>query len=518
MLNSMSPESKFYNYSQGFKKSTTMKYIIFILSVLVHVCTAFAQPTFINVYDSAKMTYPRDIVFNELGDIFVCTMAWEWNDYHYNNSIYKFDESGNLLKTWWEKDLSMYFVEGTRLMLVDDELYLFGFVDTSEPDQVNPAVFMKKFDQELNEISSFIFYLDSELFTGIHHLGRVKFKNDNFIFFSSIYTVGAEPLVTPFYMEIGKDGQLKKIVYDNTPIKKHFCNDFTVKENNNGFFVYVTEISYYNEITGHIYDYDINLENLVKYPLECGFRQFFSVVPEYNEVVYLSGSYYSMQSYRQPGVMQITNSGEVLNSFLFIPQSDSLSYTSYYNSLDKLSDGNLILCSTYGVINQFIPQNAPSWISLFKLSSDLELLWHRYIGGGANYEAYTMRVAPDDGIVICAGYSPVPPTSMIIKDLMVIKTDSDGLTTSLNDENPAVITTEAILFPNPAGDFVIVDFSLLYQTATLQLTDLAGRTVFERALTANHQQVNISGVPAGAYVYRIFNNKGLEESGKLVVE
>ncbi|HPE35299.1 MAG TPA: T9SS type A sorting domain-containing protein [Bacteroidales bacterium] len=70
----------------------------------------------------------------------------------------------------------------------------------------------------------------------------------------------------------------------------------------------------------------------------------------------------------------------------------------------------------------------------------------------------------------------------------------------------------------PARDFVIVDFSMLHKTAVLQLTNLAGLTILERTLIASHQQVDISGVPAGVYVYRIFNSKGPEESGKLVVE
>ena len=496
-----------------------MKKYFLLLIFLGLLSGGIAQMSFINVYDSAKMTYPRDIVFNEAGDIFVCTMAWEWNDYHYNNSIYKLDENGNLLKTWWEKDTSRYVVEFTRLMIVDNELYAFGFFDAYLPDQVNPGIFMKKFDQDLIELDSFTYFLDGEQHQGFFHGSRVKPQNDNFLYFSSVYGIGTVPPVTPFYLEIAKDGQLKKAVFDRESIGRIFCNDFIFKNDNSGFLVYAYERDGFNIPFGFIYDYDINLENLVIYPLQNNFRQSFTSVPIVDNNVYLSGSYSEyMNPNKQVGVLKMTNSGEVLNSYLFNPSSDSLSFPAHYNSLDRLPDGSLIMCSSYGLTNQYLPQNAQSWISLFKFSPDLELMWHHYIGGGANYEAYSMRVAPDDGIVICAGYSPVPPTSLLIKDLMIIKTDSDGQTVGLNDQNHGIKTSEAILFPNPAQDFVIVDFSLLYKTATLQLIDLAGRTVMERALTANHQQVDISGVPAGAYFYRIFNNKGLEESGKLVVE
>lgn len=495
-----------------------MKKSSLLLAFLSLLLGVSAQPTFTVVFDSAKMTYPRDVVFNDAGDIFVCTMAWEWNNSHYNNSIYKFDESGTLLKTWWEKDTMMYGVECTRLMIVENELYLFGFFDAYSSHQVNPGIFMKKFDQELNELDSFTYFLNGEMHTGIFHVGRVKMHNDNFLYFSSVYGTGVEPPVTPFYLEIAKDGQLINAVFERESTDRMFCYDIKFKAENSGFMVFATERDALNIPFGLIYDYDINLENLTKYPLPYDFTHSFTAIPIDDKNVYLSGIYDLNCTNRQVGVLKMKSSGEVHNSYLFDPSTDSLSFTAHYNSLDQLSDGSLIMCSSYGLTIPYIPQIAQSWISLFKFSPDLELIWHRYIGGGANYEAYSMRVAPDDGIVICAGYSPVPPTSFNIKDLMVIKTDSDGLTTGVNQQNSDIKFTEAILLPNPAQNFVIVDFSLLYKTATLQLIDLAGRTILERALTSNHQQVDITGVPPGAYVYRIFNNKGLAESGKLLVE
>jgi hypothetical protein len=494
-----------------------MKKLIIVTLHLFFVTFILAQNPFINTYDSTKLFYPKDIAFTSLGEIVVCAAAWDSDLLFCNNYIYKIDENGNLLNKWWEKDMSIEYKQASNLLIVEDEIYLFGFIDS------NPAVFMKKFDQNLNELGEFVFNLDDSLFTGIHHTCRAKYYNDSFIFFSSVYLNDPYDIrVSPFLMEITTDGQLTTFLNDKDAIYWHFLYDFHIKPDNQGYYAFIGEHSpSVNPLSGFIYDYNNYLELTDKIELPYNFKRFFTVQFLDESLCYVSGCYKNPAPFsnQQVGVSCLTSDFEEVYTYLSEPLADSTSYTAYYNSLDMLSDGSLILCSTYGFIGlPQVPQNAPSWISLFKLSPDLELLWHRYIGGGANYEAYTMRVAPDDGIVICAGYSPVPPSSMIIKDLMVIKTDSDGLTTSLNDVTPAVTTTEAILFPVPAGDFVVVDFSLLYKTATLQLTDLAGRAVLERALTANHQQVDITGVPAGAYVYRIFNNKGLEESGKLVVE
>jgi hypothetical protein len=47
--------------------------------------------------------------------------------------------------------------------------------------------------------------------------------------------------------------------------------------------------------------------------------------------------------------------------------------------------------------------------------------------------------------------------------------------------------------------------------------DIGGKLILEKKLSANQQAVDISAITAGTYVYRIFNNKGLDERGKVVV-
>ncbi len=477
-----------------------------------------AQNTFIQILDSTRVFYPRDIVFTELGDFFVCSMSWAQNEEGYTNYVIKFDPTGNVLHTWQEKDSVFDKVEVSRLLLVDDELYLFGFIDRSLPNQVNPAIFMKKFDQSLNLLQSNLYFLDGEIHKGVHHVSRVEYSNGIFSFFSSAHAVSPSGFASPFLAEISKEGELIRIADDRTSTGMLISYDFVTKPNLSGYISFIYEFSQNVYWEGYIYDYDSNMEVLSFQPLPYNFKNFFTSLQLNDSVFYLAGTYKNPDNNFQLGCMQMTTKGDMISSYLSAPIADSISYTAYYNSIDFLSCGDIVMCGTYGVIGQFIPQHAPSWISLYRFSPDLELMWHRYIGGDANYEAYTMRISPNDEIVMAGCHSPVPPQSLYDKDLMIIKTDSDGLISGVNDQISSITTTEAILYPNPAHNFITVDFSLLYKTATLQLIDLAGRTVFERALTANHQQVDISGVPAGAYVYRIFNSKGLEESGKLVVE
>lgn len=99
-----------------------------------------------------------------------------------------------------------------------------------------------------------------------------------------------------------------------------------------------------------------------------------------------------------------------------------------------------------------------------------------------------------------------------------MKTDSIGLLTGIGENEQQIKTTEAIIYPNPARDIVNIEFSQVYKTAKFQLTDISGKTALVKQLTANRQSINISSLPAGPYVYRIFNEKGLDERGKILVE
>ena len=491
--------------------------ILVILLILLW-SAVFSQPTYINIYDSTKLFYPKDIVFNDNEEMFVCATAWDRDNWIYENVIYKIDAFGEVMAIWRKSDPDFIYKQASRLFFKEGYLYLFGYIDRNKPTQPDPGLFMIKFDQNLNEIFSRSHYFDGDLYVEIHNAGRVKLDNNKFVYFSSIYL--NDPLIrlSPFYAEFSDDGQLLNFVRDTQSNFWHFVYDYTIKPDNQGFYVFTQENSPEIPLSGWVYDYNRNLENLIKYPLDKDFKRFFTLIPITDETVYLSGVYRKFSKNFQVGVMKTDVDGTLYNSFLFEPLMDSTSFTSYFNSLDVLPDGDLILCSTYGLEVFFAPQNVPSWISLFRFSPDLELIWHRFIGGDASYETYTMKVSPDEGIVIAGGYSSLPMIEPYKNQLLIIKTDSDGLTASINNEYLPISITDAIIFPNPAQDFVIVDFSLLYKTAVLQLIDLSGRTVFERALTSNHQQVDISGVPAGGYVYRIFNNRGLEESGKLVVE
>ncbi len=216
------------------------------------------------------------------------------------------------------------------------------------------------------------------------------------------------------------------------------------------------------------------------------------------------------------GIIKVDDKGEVLNEFYSYNLNDSSTQVAIHNSVDWLDNENVLLCSAINVKFPYTLQPDPSYIRLTKLTSDLDLIWNRWIGGDGMYEAHVMRTTPENGILVAGCYSDTPPTSSTKKQLFIMQTDGNWLFTGIEDEK--IKTTEAIFYPNPASSHVNIEFSQVYQKATFQLMDIGGKIVMEKQLYSNHAQMEISAIPAGTYVYRIFNKDGLDERGKVLVE
>jgi len=207
--------------------------------------------------------------------------------------------------------------------------------------------------------------------------------------------------------------------------------------------------------------------------------------------------------------------------------ANGISGTQFYNNPDTILyagfkentaivNNSIFISSVYNIDPGSVPwQSTPTWVQITKLDMDLNILSDYFYGGDAVYYPYCILPTRDDGALITGIIwdFQVPKQH----DIFAMKVNSDGIITNVPG-NASIQMTEAILYPNPASTHVTVEFSMAYSQAELQLKNISGKTVLKTSLTTNRQSFDISALPAGNYVYRIFNQKGLDESGKLVVE
>jgi len=175
---------------------------------------------------------------------------------------------------------------------------------------------------------------------------------------------------------------------------------------------------------------------------------------------------------------------------------------------------------TAGIYNinpsQYPWQNTPTWIQVTKLDLNLNVEEQYFYGGDALYYTTCITSTDDNGVLITGNTWGFNIPGIQQHDIFALKLNSDGLIVNVPENAPWQVT-EAILYPNPASEIVTIEFSQLYQSASFQLMDMGGKLVLEKQLIANYQSIDISAIPAGTYVYRIFNKDGLDEGGKVVV-
>jgi len=245
----------------------------------------------------------------------------------------------------------------------------------------------------------------------------------------------------------------------------------------------------------------------------------------YNDAKYIDESHYLLtgkktieNSHPQDDqlAIMIMDTSDVMIDLKYFGAADTSDYPSLYKNLSFIDTDNIYFGGTKNLSPLYFP-TTPSWFVINNLNSNLEIKWQKYYGGDAYYLMWSM-IATIDGGCLMAGTRYDYIAQPEAKDIILIKIDSNGLVTGLNDESLPIPVREAIVYPNPASTLVTVEFSLAYQQAELQLTDISGKTVLKTQLTSNRQTIDISAIQAGTYIYRIYNQKGLEETGKLLVK
>ncbi len=500
-----------------------MKYIsitLFLLFFSGSFCSA--QTTYITIAEGTNIfSLPNDMVILHDNSTLFLVASGDPNTVINANEIYKVNQYGDILKKVTFVDSTKNNEKYNHIFCIEDTIYTLGWGETNGPDPYF-YLLLNKLDMQLNVIDSYEIRVDVP---GQNNdfgmmVGQAYYSDSSFILFSSTATYSS--VLSPVIVEISKNGELVRAKYDLVSTGHHIPYDYLPWPQGEGYNVFMYDNAIPGEEPGgYIYSYDksLNIKNITKIPEYFYF--YFTALPIDQSNYYLSGTWFDIASWNTPwraGILEMDAEANVINEFLYDVLSDSASNTAYRSAIDTMSDGNVILCSTNNIIAQQYPQNEPTYINLFKLTPKLDLLWQRYIGGDGKYDAFSMKVTPEDDIVILGAFSETPPVSLYKTDPMFIQVNSDGLFTGINDEHHNLKSTEAILYPSPASDIVNIEFSQLYQTASFYLMDISGKTVMEKQLTANRQSINISSIPAGTYVYRIFNEKGLDERGKVVVE
>ncbi len=230
----------------------------------------------------------------------------------------------------------------------------------------------------------------------------------------------------------------------------------------------------------------------------------------YNENEYLLTGRYNTGDDFLMGILKLDTADNILASNYFGPRPDTINLPAPNHNVDFISQDDIFFAGTINVnALQFPYQEDPSWIMLARLDSNLNVKWERYYGGDAFYCVYDIKATSDGGcIMACIRYDHT--IQDYEWDVYILKVDSDGLVTSIDDQNHIPIS-EAILYPNPGNDALNIRTGI--PDARIEMFDINGHLILSKEIKNHFESVNTSSLPSASYIYRICRNTDLIQSG-----
>ena len=144
--------------------------------------------------------------------------------------------------------------------------------------------------------------------------------------------------------------------------------------------------------------------------------------------------------------------------------------------------------------------------SVVLLDTDLNVLWQQYYLNLDDWDyMYRMKVL-ETGVAM-VGYDPTGTKVFAL----LVNNDYDGL-----DEQSGIVVRPYAFWPNPAKDFLNLEYSPDVTPKKIDLYDLQGRLV--RRQTTALESINMEGLAAGTYMMRVTLQGGKVFSDKVVKE
>lgn len=169
-----------------------------------------------------------------------------------------------------------------------------------------------------------------------------------------------------------------------------------------------------------------------------------------------------------------------------------------------------------GVISPFWPWlNSHSNYVLLQTDSLLNIRWERFYGDGEYYYELMKVLATNDGGCLLAGTRYDYNAGIKERDIYIIKVDNEGLLVSSGEEHN-IEMHEALVFPNPGTNYLKIRIATQYPKSIFELFDLNGKLLISEQIDGKWGEINTSFLKPGTYIYKIYNQKGLNESGKWI--
>jgi hypothetical protein len=184
-------------------------------------------------------------------------------------------------------------------------------------------------------------------------------------------------------------------------------------------------------------------------------------------------------------------------------------YAIYIDDSAKVSDFGTLGGTSRGVGNDFLlmgVHNISKWV--YNKNTTLS--------GTLKYVQINQSSADPGFFYQVAWTAPLPPASDYCSSIDACKN------WPLKIENNVLLQSTIKVYPNPANDQLILDFSndrIVYKDLKIEIFDIIGRRIFSQSIVNDTRlvQVNTTSYTSGVYLYRIATDQNSQKIGKFEI-
>ena len=467
--------------------------ILLIIAGLFIYSIALSQTSFEFVLDDSEDQIPGSMLEDANGNI-ICTVS------NLENALFiKLDPYGNL-------------TDSLRILNPDGPCELMELVRISDSSFAavgsymmgeDPHLWFVKLDYDLNLLADHKYPVD--------HLPAGQ-ETHAILSRANTFIVAAT-LDYPYYVamfEIDQSGMLLNQKYFND---SYFNVSYDLLEDTSTNQYKVVSLSKVSRVGCNIFNVTMNLDLINNSELSMYFD-------EQNTAKWLSDSTYMLSGRfthstkgveNDVGLLKLSKSDSIIDS-LYLGKQYMVEWPALHDNMDFISKDKIFFVNYESYYSPNYQGDFPSNIVIHNLSSDLKVRWEHFFGGDAYYLPISCVATADSGFVVASiknDYSKLE----IDRDVHILKVNKNGLITGIDHPHEAR-DSKVLIFPNPGNDIMNIQLENKPHNARLGVYDISGRLVVSTELTESATQINMAGFPAGVYIYRITNEKALNEKGK----
>lgn len=295
-----------------------------------------------------------------------------------------------------------------------------------------------------------------------------------------------------------------------------YCRDICEKPDKTGFLMtgssFPTQCEDTDELVAFTNEemliYKADSINIL--PSDFGYNQIY--VKALKENIIISGTDYR---YNRNNLISISifDTTMTKQSHSIVGTTDYDNNIAFYNGL--LTDESMYIytLSTINNVNGMPYQPYDNWLMLTKTDSLQNIVWEKYYGGDAFYQAYNFTLSSDGGIIIAS--TKFDHEIANYDDAYIFKVDSEGNPSiPMSIENAKNFANNVIVYPNPIQGVVYVRKAPQIEDIEIEIFDLNGKLIKRKKINSI-SNIDLSNKSTGTYIYNIIDNKKVINSGKI---